>query len=128
MVPLEVSFHSNGAEMSIMFKNSLAPPTSFPPTNTCGALSTIAVANQACSPTTNCQEVDCSYLNYTIAVAVLPCSTPPGVMLSVLDPRGMALVSQVLTRSQNVTIVGGVVFLQAKVDQLNGSLGVKVQS
>ena len=110
-----------------MFKNSLAPPTSSPPTNTCGALSTIAVANQACSPTTDCQEVDCSYLNYTIAVAVLPCSTPPGVMLSVSDPQGLGLYSQILTQSQNVPILGGVLSLYVTVDQLGNALGVKVE-
>lgn len=110
-------------------QNSLAPPTSSPPTNTtCGALSTIAAANQACSPTADCWEVDCSYLNYTIGVVVVPCSTPPGVTLSVTDPRGTALYSETLTRSQNITIVGGLVSVHAKVDQLNGSLGVKVLS
>ena len=103
-----------------------APPTSSPPTTTCGALNTIAAANQACSPTTDCEEVDCSYLNYTIAVAVVPCSTPPGVKVTVSDPRGLPLYSQLLTQSQNVTIVGGLMTLRARVDQFNNSLGVKV--
>ena len=129
MVPLEVCCYLSDRAWytcDLSIHHFPAPPTSSPPTTTCGALNTIAAANQACSPTTDCKEVDCSYLNYTIAVAVVPCSTPPGVKVTVSDPRGLPLYSQLLTQSQNVTIVGGLMTLRARVDQFNNSLGVKV--
>lgn len=70
--------------------------------------------------------MDCSYLNYTIAVAVVPCSTPPGVKVTVSDPQGLPLYSQLLTQSQNVPVLGGFISLYVTVDQFNSSLGVKV--
>ncbi|KAL5489435.1 hypothetical protein EMCRGX_G018527 [Ephydatia muelleri] len=105
-----------------------APPTPTPPTNTCGALSTITSLNAACTPTPACDGVNCAFLNYTLSLSVLPCSSPPGVQLNVLGPQGVALYSQTLTQSQRVTVLPVFLSLDVTVVQLNGSLGVQVNA
>ncbi|KAL5489437.1 hypothetical protein EMCRGX_G018529 [Ephydatia muelleri] len=104
-----------------------APPTSSPETTTCSALRGVSSSNPTCLANEACNGLTCTTLGLSTGFTILPCNSPPAIALSVNGSNGTSLYSGVISGSQFIPL-GGTVTLVIVVDQLNNSLGIRVDA
>ena len=118
--------------------SSATPPVDTT-TPTCSALEGMAGEapdSFSCSTNTEatrgtCDTVTCDTellgTNYRAIAKVLPCHTPPAVMMVFLDVgSGRVLLNHTFTRSEEESILSGLVTVSVTLDQLENAIGLQV--